>query len=104
MRNIFSCFRTQSMATNDSLTYTISAVNEPREKRIADVIPSETEICIAATFKVPSGNEPRKLTSMPVKKILSRGCIKRKYESPSKSSAGWRRDFTTHRPEDRRIE
>jgi hypothetical protein len=28
------------------------------------------EICMAATFKVPNGSEPRKLMSMPVKNTL----------------------------------
>jgi hypothetical protein len=36
------------------------------------------EICMAATFKVPSGKEPRKLMNMPVKKILTRDCIGQK--------------------------
>jgi hypothetical protein len=35
---------------------------------------------MAAIFRVPNGREPRKLTSMPVKNIFIKGCIKRKYE------------------------
>ena len=48
----------------------ISASNDPTENRAADVIPSEIDICMAAMFNVPNGNEPRKLISMPIKKIL----------------------------------
>ena len=58
----------------------ISAINDPRENNMALFIPSETEICMAATFRVPNGREPRKLTSNPVKNIFSNGGICRKYE------------------------
>ena len=70
-----------SIATRESLTYIISTSNEPNEKSMAAVIVSSTEIFIARIFRVPNGNEPRKLTSIPVKKIFSNGCIKRKYEN-----------------------
>jgi hypothetical protein len=63
----------------------ISASNEPTEKRIADVIPSEIEICMAAIFNVPRGSDPRKLTSMPVKKIFRKCSMRRKYEEKSES-------------------
>jgi hypothetical protein len=51
---------------------------------IAFTIPLDIDICIAAIFNVPSGKDPRKLTSIPVKKIFLKGCIKRKYESFAK--------------------
>jgi hypothetical protein len=35
---------------------------------------------MAATFIVASGSDPRKLISIPIKKILSKCRIKRKYE------------------------
>jgi hypothetical protein len=51
---------------------------------MAAVYPSEIPICIAATFKVPNGREPRKLMNMPVKKIFAKGCIGRKYQKRRK--------------------
>jgi len=35
---------------------------------------------MAAIFSVPKGREPKKLTSMPVRKIFSSGCIDQKYK------------------------
>ena len=48
----------------------LSRHNEPNENQIASLILSWMPICIAATFKVPRGNEPRKLMNIPQKKIL----------------------------------
>jgi hypothetical protein len=53
----------------------ISAIKEPTENNMAATTPFDIDICIAAIFSVPRGREPRKLTSMPVKKILKSGCI-----------------------------
>jgi hypothetical protein len=63
----------------------ISTDKEPNEKSMAAVIVSSIEIFMARIFNVPNGNEPRKLTSIPVKKIFSNGCIKRKYEEKTES-------------------
>lgn len=47
----------------------ISTSKEPKENNIACVMPDKIEICMAATFKVPNGSEPTKLTSIPTKNI-----------------------------------
>jgi hypothetical protein len=38
---------------------------------MALIMPSEMEIWMAATFIVASGSEPRKLISIPIKKIFT---------------------------------
>jgi hypothetical protein len=54
----------------------ISTSKEPAENKSAPMIPSEIDICIAAIFSVPRGRDPRKLTSIPVRKMRSSGCIR----------------------------
>jgi hypothetical protein len=53
----------------------ISAVSDPREKNKAAFTVSAMAICIAAIFRVPNGNEPKKLIRRPVKKMRISFCI-----------------------------
>jgi hypothetical protein len=53
----------------------ISILNVPNTNKNALLTPSVIDICIDAMFNVPNGREPRKLTSIPVKKIRIKGRI-----------------------------